>query len=122
MSVEDKRAYDRLYYHNNKERRAAQIRERNLIAIERNRSFVRDYLAGQSCVDCGFSDPRALQFDHLDPKNKHKAIADMVARAYSLDKIIAEIQKCEVVCANCHSIRTCESYGFHKAGRVSSVG
>lgn len=115
--------YDRDYYQQNKERRRAQIRERNLVAIERNRSNLREYLSDKSCVDCGFSDMRALQFDHLDPLIKRKNVSDMVSTAYSWDTVLTEINKCEVVCANCHSIRTCEAYVNHKmSARVASTG
>jgi hypothetical protein len=62
------------------------------------------------CVDCGYrAHPAALDFDHLDPSTKIAAVSAMV---YSLRKswpeIESEIAKCEVVCANCHRIRTLE--------------
>jgi len=58
------------------------------------------------CVDCGFSDPRALEFDHLPEFEKSYDISAMVDRRFAWDKIQEEMAKCEVVCANCHRIRT----------------
>ena len=57
----------------------------------------------KGCVDCGYNkDPVALDFDHLD--NKEFGIGDNISRTWhSIEK---EIAKCEVVCANCHRIRT----------------
>ena len=56
------------------------------------------------CHDCGYrDDPRALQFDHVRGV-KLKAVSAMVT--YSLEHLIAEIEKCDVRCANCHIIKT----------------
>ena len=111
----NKREYDRAYYLANRDRRKGQIRERNKVAIERNKNGILDYLEGKSCMDCGFSDPRALQFDHRDPTTKRLAVADMMRSAYSWEALLEEMNKCDIVCANCHSIRTCETYGFYKS-------
>lgn len=59
--------------------------------------------AGAGCADCGISDWRVLDFDHLGGKVAN--IADLVQR-YSWERILQETEKCEVVCANCHRIRT----------------
>lgn len=113
--VQNKNEYDRAYYQANKERRKAQIRERNVVAIERNRKNLIEYLSDKSCVDCGYTDSRALQFDHIDPQCKRNDVSNMVGSAYSWESILEEIAKCEIVCANCHSVRTCETYGWHKS-------
>lgn len=56
------------------------------------------------CTDCGESNPIVLDFDHL--KNKKYNISRMVHDGFSWKAIKKEIEKCEVVCANCHRIRT----------------
>lgn len=62
---------------------------------------------GQGCADCGYNaDPIALDFDHLPGTDKIAAVATMVGDAKGWEMIIAEIAKCEVVCSNCHRIRT----------------
>ena len=108
--------YNKRYYQLNKERRRAQIRERNDVAIKRNQLYLLEYLQGKTCILCGFSYHRALQFDHRDPDAKKVEIATMVSSPYSWDAIMEEIGKCDVLCANCHSIKTCESRNFYKAG------
>lgn len=56
------------------------------------------------CADCGHSYPHfVMDFDHLD--NKKFSISGSQKR-YSFDRIKEEISKCELVCANCHRIRT----------------
>jgi hypothetical protein len=60
------------------------------------------------CIDCGVKyPPHVMQFDHLPEHEKKFTIANS-ARFHSLKKIKEEILKCEVVCANCHAIRTWE--------------
>ena len=58
----------------------------------------------RGCADCGYNeDGRALQFDHLTEDKSFD-----VARGHtrSNTQIINEVRKCDVVCANCHAIRT----------------
>ena len=47
--------------------------------------------------------PAALSFDHVQGV-KLGNISEMIKRAWTV--IAAEIQKCDVVCLNCHAIRT----------------
>lgn len=61
---------------------------------------------------CGYNEhPQALQFDHIDPSTKFRnkngrlrSPSDMVY--YSQADVIAEMNKCRVLCANCHMIYT----------------
>ena len=56
------------------------------------------------CVDCGYrEDSRALDFDHIKGEKTFN-VSQMFG--YSKNRLLAEIAKCEVVCANCHRIRT----------------
>lgn len=61
-----------------------------------------DILGGE-CVDCGNVDNRVLEFDHIEEKTN--TIANLLAN-HTWDMVEAELSKCELVCANCHSIRT----------------
>ena len=63
------------------------------------------YLLAHPCVDCGESDPIVLQFDHVRGV-KVDSISTMIRGGWSWTKIAAEIEKCEVRCANCHTRRT----------------
>jgi predicted HNH restriction endonuclease len=76
---------------------------------ERNRTFVTDYLSTHPCVDCGNSDIRVLEFDHVRGK-KLINVSHAIKRTWSLKKLSEEIDKCEVRCANCHRIVTKERY------------
>ncbi len=56
------------------------------------------------CKDCGESNPIVLDFDHI--RDKKYNVSRMIHDGFSWKAISKEIQKCEVVCANCHRIRT----------------
>lgn len=58
------------------------------------------------CVDCGWAGwARGLDWDHVLGQ-KIATIAIMIGRLEPWDRVLAEMAKCEVVCANCHRIRT----------------
>jgi hypothetical protein len=63
-----------------------------------------DHLRAHPCVDCGETDPVVLDFDHQ--RDKIANVSLMVLRKRPWPVILAEIEKCEVVCANCHRRRT----------------
>ena len=59
------------------------------------------------CMECGYRDaPEALQFDHIDPDNKAANVGQLVSEGRSIEAIQEEINKCRVLCANCHAIHT----------------
>lgn len=58
------------------------------------------------CMDCGENYPHfMLDFDHRPGEDKRCNVA-MVNMFSSLDQMIKEIAKCDIVCANCHRMRT----------------
>lgn len=93
--------YHRNWYHSQTpEWKAAKIAQTVKRRKERY-EFVWAYKSEHPCVDCGEADPIVLDFDHIGD-DKLGNIADLVARAVGWDRILAEIAKCEVRCANCH--------------------
>ncbi len=109
-NIEDRKANSRKHYQDNKEK----YMERNRLARQRNQQYVLSYLAENPCVDCGMTDARCLQFDHRDVELKTANVSKLIQAAVSIKKIQAEIDKCDVRCANCHSIRTCIQFGWYK--------
>lgn len=77
----------------------------------RHRQYT-DYLKmSNGCSICGYAThPAALTFDHIDPTTKYRTkngklvhISDMIkGNRYSLPTILKEIEKCRILCFNCH--------------------
>jgi hypothetical protein len=75
----------------------------------------------RGCESCGYREhPAALDFDHIDPTTKYRTrsgrivhLSDMIkGDRYGLSTIFAEIDKCRILCANCHRVHT---YGVQRA-------
>lgn len=72
-----------------------------------NREYTNLIKSSSPCTDCQIKyPPYVMQFDHLDAKAKVDSVANLVGAGVSLQKIKDEIAKCELVCSNCHWIRT----------------
>lgn len=83
--------------------------------VARNREFLADYLRSHPCTDCGFTDIRVLDFDHVTGE-KRAGVFELAIRGASLDEIQLEMAKCEVRCLNCHRIVTAQRGGWWTAG------
>ena len=59
-------------------------------------------LAGKACARCGYLDTRALEFHHRLGEIKKANVTNLLTN--SLDKLLEEVVKCDVICANCHAI------------------
>jgi hypothetical protein len=55
------------------------------------------------CVKCGFNHPAALDFHHTDPSNKTGSVNQLVSDG-RFRVAMKEVEKCIVLCANCHRI------------------
>jgi hypothetical protein len=65
-----------------------------------------DHLRNRPCLDCGgVFPPCAMDFDHRVPAAKRFVVSRMRARA-TIEEILAEVAKCDIVCGNCHRLRT----------------
>lgn len=94
--------YHRDYYHakvNKSRKMEVQAERRKRISEE-----VREIKAARGCSLCGFSHPDALHFHHQDPDKKEFNVGDAARKGLGMERIMSEIEKCDVVCANCHAI------------------
>jgi hypothetical protein len=106
MSLDDTEAirnYNREYYRRNREHLLKKQKEKNRRLAENRRKWLIEYKKTLSCVRCEESHPATLTFHHRDGTEKNFEIANIVKMGVSLKKIIAEIEKCDVLCANCHA-------------------
>jgi phosphopantetheinyl transferase (holo-ACP synthase) len=96
------RPYRRKWYRKHHEEQVARTLANRLAKKE----AIRD-MKSNPCTDCGQTFHWAvMDFDHLDGKEKESSVSVMVQNGVSMDRILAEISKCELVCSNCHRLRT----------------
>lgn len=99
-------AYASTYRKAYRERNLTKERAQDRVRYDHKRMVINEAKA-VPCSDCGVTyPPECMDFDHIAERGgKIAAVSAMVSR-WAEDDIIAEIAKCEVVCANCHRIRT----------------
>jgi hypothetical protein len=102
------------YYATHREEYNARKRVRTQLTRDSARQYVLDYLATHPCVECGESDPMVLEFDHVHG-DKHKAVSLMVLEGRTFKAIQVEIDKCQVLCANCHRRKTMKEKGWFRS-------
>lgn len=68
------------------------------------REIIQQQKEGKACVFCGIADPRVLDFHHLDHSTKSGSIGGAASAGWGIKRLLQEIAKCEIVCANCHRI------------------
>lgn len=74
--------------------------------IWKKRVFVSKDKLSKGCQKCGFNkQARALDYHHTKD-NKDRSISEMVNRGYSKENLLKEIEKCTVLCSNCHRIES----------------
>jgi hypothetical protein len=108
--AEYQKQYHKRWYGRNRGNRVEQVRQRK----RGIREWMREYKETLSCERCGLSgedNAWALEFHHRDPETKIALVSTLVAAGSSKKKIMAEVEKCEVVCSNCHRK---EHYAEHR--------
>ena len=75
-------------------------------AMQRDKyAIIWRYKATHPCVDCGETDPVVLEFDHREKEQKQFNIGEG-GRHASIPRLLEEMNKCDIRCANCHRRRT----------------
>jgi len=103
IDKEKAREYQRLYHLKTWSKRK---NRHKILKDKRNgelESWLREYKRTILCSVCGENHPACLDFHHKNPQNKINTISDLVNRGYSKETIFREINKCIVLCKNCHA-------------------
>jgi len=74
-----------------------------------------EFLATQKCSHCSETDPVVMEFDHLNPTTKEISVSEAIDRCFSWKRVKAEIDKCQILCANCHRRKTAKDFNFYKS-------
>ena len=105
-STRDQRPYNVAYYARNRETEIARVTRRQQATL----AWLRE-LRTVPCMDCrGTFPPHVMDFDHRDPKAKSFSLAAGNVYLKNRAALEAEVVKCDVICGNCHRIRTAAQY------------
>ena len=88
------------YYAKNKEHHLQVIKRNKRRRLEEVHKKVLEYFSEHPCVDCGEEDPIVLEFDHV--RGRKRASVSALIRGACWERVLDEIRKCLVRCANCH--------------------
>ena len=112
-------AYGKKHYEANKQKYVEQAAARKRrVAVERW-MYLLEHFRQHPCADCGETDPIVLEFDHTGDDKAFNISEGLISRPWPV--ILAEIAKCDVVCANCHRRRTAGRGGHTRAAVAQLV-
>jgi hypothetical protein len=110
---ECQREYKNKWYHSKPENKENFKYTRQKTKNELRAKMI-EFLKNEKCVDCGEEDIVTFEFDHKDVKEKSHNISTMIGDCFSWDKILEEISKCDIRCANCHRKKTAKQFGYYR--------
>ena len=96
--LEKRRECRRRWYAKNKKSEKAHVARRR----KEIRDWFVDYRSNLQCSMCKENHPATLDFHHKDSGTKDLTVTHMTYYGYSRDAIKKEIEKCIILCANCH--------------------
>lgn len=102
------------HYQQNREAYITRAKKRNTAARQELYKQVLDYLRAHPCP-CGEHDPAVLEFHHRDPEDKEATVSSMLRNMRSWSRILVEVEKCDVLCANCHKRKTAAQFGWYRS-------
>jgi hypothetical protein len=104
------REYSRAYQASLSSEKKASYKKQDAEYVGRKRAerhLELDKIKSASCMDCGRSfPPHVMDFDHRDPTTKKAGINRIKGSTLAWGTVLEEIAKCDLVCVNCHRLRT----------------
>lgn len=69
---------------------------------QKRKQIVQELKSNCSCAKCGDTRGYVLDYHHIDPNVKDATVARLTSNSTKIETALAEIEKCIVLCANCH--------------------
>lgn len=79
--------------------------------VKGNRQYIWDHYKTHPCVVCGENDPIVLEFNHINLSTKKADVSSLIKRTRK--QLVEEIEKCEVLCSNCHRRHTAKQQNWY---------
>lgn len=99
---ECQKKYAATHYQKNKQSYKDRSKNSRPNLIKRNRDYIYNYKLSKGCCKCPEREPIALDLHHVDSEEKEHGISKMVNESRSIQSIKTEVNKCIVICSNCH--------------------
>ena len=112
MASEEKRKYDREYHSQRSPEKKRRKIELQAARAHRNILALRSHKEKTGCAVCGEKDPIVLEFNHLDMATKSFNLGESARLGMSLENLMREVEKCEILCANCHKRKTAKQLNW----------
>ena len=121
-TIEERRAAGRRHYAKNRARVRAASKKQKQKYNRTTKKAIQDYKSNHPCSDCHKQYPHfVMEFDHVPERGKKTIdISKALCLGWALARILKEIEKCDVVCANCHRLRTFGKRSKPKCDKVSA--
>ncbi len=97
--MKNQKLYRKTFYNKHKE----QVKQETYTRRQELISWLIDYKSTRSCINCPENHVACLEFHHRNPEEKIIEIAQAVYNGWSIEKILKEIEKCDLLCSNCHA-------------------
>ena len=97
-NIDKMRKYRRDYYAKNRKSNILRTKERR----EKLKKWLIDYKSNLKCIICSEDEICCIEFHHNDPRRKENTISRAIHNGWSINKLLLEIEKCYIYCANCH--------------------
>jgi hypothetical protein len=110
--------YRKVHYSNNRENYIRVVMASNIRRAEAKQERLRQFFVDKKCMDCPVDNPVVLEFHHRIPELKCKSISKMMSDGNSWERVLQEIDKCDILCSNCHKIRTHKQFNTYRNGWV----
>lgn len=78
---------------------------------EQNQRLLWEFLLLNPCVKCGETNPIVLEMDHL--RDKKYNVSEIIF-CHTWESVKKEMEKCQVLCANCHKKKTTKDFGHYR--------
>jgi len=102
LCIDCKSQYNKKHYIKDKEKYLNRATKRNKITKDILKQNITNFLLNKKCENCSETDIVTFDFHHRDPKGKKFEIAKGLVQGYLWETILEEINKCIILCANCH--------------------
>jgi hypothetical protein len=106
------RACFKRYYSESRARHRSRNNALKTQRVQEAQRLVLEHLRDRSCADCEEHDPIVLEFDHVGEKRAEVSV--LVRRGVRASALRLELDRCDVVCANCHRRRTALRAGWRR--------